>query len=106
MTIILMTTQVFRLKDLKNRRMGEELSDKFHDEIIKYEEGKQMPYITTAERIGIEKGIEKGEKMGIKKGMLNIAKTMLKMEMGFDMISKATGLKKEEIKKLGETGNQ
>ncbi len=35
-----------------------ELSIKFHEDIIKYEEEKKMPFITTAERIGVEKGIK------------------------------------------------
>jgi hypothetical protein len=37
--------------------LPEELTERFHDAIIRYEEEKKMPYITTAERIGIKKGI-------------------------------------------------
>jgi hypothetical protein len=40
--------------------LPEELTEKFHEEIKKYEEVKKMPYITTAERIGIKKGIQQG----------------------------------------------
>ncbi len=40
--------------------LPEDLSIKFHEELTKYEEERKMPYITTAERIGIEKGMEKG----------------------------------------------
>ncbi len=36
--------------------LPEDLSIKFHEELTKYEEERKMPYITTAERIGIEKG--------------------------------------------------
>jgi len=50
-----------------------ELSVKFHDTIKEYEEEKKMAYITTAEKIGIEKGlqqgIEKGLQQGIEKGL-------------------------------------
>ncbi|MBN2373818.1 hypothetical protein JXL19_08525 [bacterium] len=47
-------------------------NERFHEEVTRYEEEKKMPYITTAEKIGVEKGekigIEKGEKIGIEKG--------------------------------------
>ena len=45
--------------------MPEGVSKKFHEEIIKYEEEKKMPYITTAEKIGIEKGIQQGIRQGL-----------------------------------------
>ncbi len=45
----------------------------YHEELVKFEEGQKMLYITTAERIGVEKGekigVEKGEKIGVKKGV-------------------------------------
>ena len=37
---------------------------RLYDEIITYEEDQKMPYITNAERIGIEKGIKEGIKEG------------------------------------------
>ncbi len=40
--------------------LPDELNRKLHNEIIKYEEGKKMPHITTAEKIGMEKGIQQG----------------------------------------------
>ncbi len=46
-------------------RLPEELGRQFHQEIIKYEEERKMPYVTTAERIGIEKGIQQGIQQGI-----------------------------------------
>ena len=88
-----------------------ELSARFHEELVKYEEGKDMPYITTAERIGIEKGertgIEKGERTGIEKGKLEgkleDAKVMLSKRMNRTLISEITGLSVNEIMKLEET---
>lgn len=41
------------------------LTEKFHEEITKYEEENKMPFITTAERIGIEKGLTIGENRGV-----------------------------------------
>ena len=40
--------------------LPESLSKKFNDQHKEYEEGKKMPFITTAERIGREEGMEKG----------------------------------------------
>ena len=53
---------------------------------------------------GIERGIEKGQKQGIQKGSretkISIAKAMIKQQMSIEMISKLTGLSKEEVEKL------
>jgi len=82
-----------------------------------------MQYITTAERIGIEKGerigIEKGERIGIEKGeRIGIEKGRRKkaaetamnlLSMGVltsVQIAQATGLSEEEIKKLRKSPKQ
>ncbi|MEZ7892960.1 MAG: hypothetical protein QMC67_14555 [Candidatus Wallbacteria bacterium] len=44
--------------------LPEDIALKFHEEINKFEEAKNMPYITTAERIGMQKG----EQIGMQKG--------------------------------------
>ncbi len=41
------------------------LPDDIHEEIIRYKEVKKMPYITTAEEIGIEKGLKEGIKLAL-----------------------------------------
>ena len=108
--------------------LPEELGKKFHEEIIKYEEEKKMPYITTAEKIGIEKGIQQGIKQGIqqgiKQGLLNTIKIGLKLKFGaeglkiyrkikeiddadvLEAISEAiiAGKTREEIEKIHKTG--
>jgi len=58
--------------------LPEGVSKKFHEEIIKYEEEKKMPYITTAEKIGIEKGIQQG----IRHGFLEAIELGLKLRFG------------------------
>ncbi len=40
--------------------LPEDLTKKFTENLIAYEEDKKMPYVTSAERIGMEKGMEKG----------------------------------------------
>lgn len=49
--------------------LPKDLKLRFHEEIIKYEEEKKMPYITTAESIGLQKGISQGREEGLQKGM-------------------------------------
>ena len=61
--------------------LPEELSKQFWDNLISYEEEYKMPYVTSVERIGIEKGIKQGIKQGIplgrQQGMLIDAREML-----------------------------
>ncbi len=76
--------------------LPEELSEKFNDEILKYEEEKKMPYITTAERIGVKKGLEQG----MKHGLLEAIELGLKLKFGtkgmalYPRIAKIDDLKK------------
>ena len=46
---------------------------------------------------------QKGIKQGIKENKLETAKALLKEKISIDIISRTTGLKKEEIEKLRET---
>ncbi len=41
--------------------LPDDLTKKFTQDLIAYEEEKKMPYITSAERIGIEKGQDIGQ---------------------------------------------
>lgn len=45
-------------------------------------------------------GYYKGIKEGIKEGMISVAKKLLQQKISIEVISKATGLTKEEIEKL------
>ena len=74
--------------------LPDDLSIRFNDTIKAYEEEKKMAYITTAEKIGIEKGlqqgiekglqqgIEKGLQQGIKKGLLEAVSLGLELKFG------------------------
>ena len=98
------------------------LSLKFHNSVKKYEEDKEMAFITTAEKIGIEqgikqgieqgieqgikKGIEQGKKEGLKQGLLEAIWLGLELKFGeeglklFDQISPIDSLDKlYELKK-------
>ncbi len=45
------------------------MENRIFEEVVKFEENQQMPYITNAERIGIRKGRKEGLQKGIKKGL-------------------------------------
>jgi flagellar biosynthesis/type III secretory pathway protein FliH len=49
--------------------LPEDLTKRFTEDLIKYEEEKKMPYIMSAERIGKEKGMQQGIQQGIQQGM-------------------------------------
>ena len=49
---------------------------------------------------GISEGISQGISQGIEQNKIENAKKMLKEKLDIDLISKITGLSKEEIKKL------
>ena len=53
--------------------LPEDLTKRFTEDLIKYEEEKKMPYIMSAERIGKEKGLQQG----IQQGMLTDAREMV-----------------------------
>ena len=50
--------------------LSAELEEELNDEIEKYEEGKKMPIVTSAEKIGMRKGEKEGIRKGIRKGVL------------------------------------
>jgi len=49
--------------------LPEDMTKKFTQDLIAYEEEKKMPYITSAERIGIEKGMAEGMAEGMDRGV-------------------------------------
>jgi hypothetical protein len=57
--------------------LPEDMTKKFTQDLIAYEEEKKMPYITSAERIGIEKGMAEGMDKGVDIGQLLNAREML-----------------------------
>ena len=50
-------------------KLPEDLEISFWDEVTEYEENKKMPYVTSVERRGIQKGKEEGIREGILKGI-------------------------------------
>ena len=60
----------------------------------------RLSELEEAREQGIEKGIEQGIEKGIEQEKIEIVKNMLKDEVDISVISKYTGLSKEEIEKL------
>ena len=92
--------------------LSEEYENKIAEEVLKLEEVKKMPYVSTLEKLaeergkkeGEKRGIEKGKKEGIKEGKkrakIEIAKSLLQAKVNIDIIVISTGLTIEEIKSL------
>jgi len=51
--------------------------EQFWDGVKSIEEEKRMPYVTTGERIGIERGLQRGLQQGLQQGSLEEARTMV-----------------------------
>ncbi|MBS0287116.1 MAG: hypothetical protein JSR17_07460 [Proteobacteria bacterium] len=58
------------------------IEKEFIEKMIRYEEEVGMQYITSAERIGIEKGREDGIRLGREDGGRNLLKVMLQQKFG------------------------
>lgn len=59
-----------------------ELDQQFWQEYQEYEETKNMRYVTSVERIGIQKGIEQGIEQGTKQGLIKGIALCLKLKFG------------------------
>ena len=69
----------------------------FWETLKEYEEGKKMPYITSVERIGMEKGMEKEAVKFLSRQMVR------RFQVDPDLVSPILfGLGTEEIEELGE----
>jgi len=73
----------------------------FWEELSKYEEGKKMPFVTSVERIGREKGLQQG----LQQGSLSLLCRMIakRFRVGVDTVRPMfEGLNAEAIEELGE----
>ncbi len=63
--------ELYRLVDWLVK-LPEELEARFLQDVYKLEQQKIMPYVTSAERFGIEKGIEKGQLIAYREHILEL----------------------------------
>ena len=68
----------------------------FWQELKVYEEQRQMPYITSVEQIGYDRGVQ----VGVENALDSIALKMIRENMPLEMISRVTGLPITQIQKL------
>ena len=103
-------------------QMPIDLEKKLYTEVDKYKEEETMPYVTSWERIGIEKGFKQGIEQGIEQGIdqgieqgieqgidqgvqkkaREDAKRMITKDYPVEEIADITGLSKKEIEKMKE----
>ena len=81
------------------------MENAYHHEIMEFEEEEKMRYVTTAERIGMEKGRIEGKIEGKIEGSLKKATKTAKNLLSFNVltleqIAQATGLTPEEVREL------
>jgi hypothetical protein len=79
--------------------LSKELSQRFWDRLISFEEEYKMPYVTSVEKIGIEKGIQQG----MKQGLLTAIKMGLELKFGSTGLGLYPKIKKIEDVDILET---
>ena len=63
-------------------RLPSALEQEFLRELQTYERAQQMPYVTSVERMGIQKGIEQGIKQGIRQGEGTLLLRLIELKFG------------------------
>ncbi len=62
--------------------LSAELEQAFWQELEQYEEARQMPYISSVERIGLEKGRQEGKQVGLERGRREILIALMEARFG------------------------
>lgn len=90
-------------------RLPDDLDRDFWQEISRYEEEKKMPYVTSVERIGIQKGIQQGRREGLREAIemglsLKFGENGLKLMSAIQALEDTDKLNmiKEAVKKTGD----
>jgi hypothetical protein len=73
--------QLFRLLDWMVQ-LPQELEQRFHEELYRFEEEKRMPYVTSVERMALAKGREEGLQEGRQEGLLEGIGLDLELKFG------------------------
>ena len=63
-------------------KLPQDIEEGFWEEIRQYEEERNMPYVTSVERIGIKKGIQQGIQQGRREGILEAIELGLTIKFG------------------------
>jgi predicted transposase/invertase (TIGR01784 family) len=76
--------------------LSNEAKIEFWQELRTYEEERQMPYITSVEQIGYDRGIKEGQE----EKTIAIALNMLQKNLDVETIAEVTGLSIAQIQSL------
>lgn len=83
--------------------LSPELEEAFRQDIATYERGKNMPYISTIERLGEARGKVEGKVEGRVEGKVEMIGFLLAQQMGTistDMVEELTNLPIEQLDQL------
>ena len=72
------------------------LEQEFWDELHQFEEEKRMPYVTSVERLGMQKGFEQGLQQGLRQG-LQQGQLQTAREMLLEVVAKRFGRVPEDV---------
>ena len=86
------------VKDAKRASISDDVVGLYDKEL--HEELLRNTELYNAEQKGLNKGLKEGKENGIRENKIETAKNMLKESISIDIISKVTGLTKEEMEKL------
>jgi hypothetical protein len=67
-------------------RLPAALEAAFRHDLYAFEESRKMPYVTTVERAGIEKGLQQGKQIGYRKGEADLLLWLIEKKLGADAI--------------------
>ncbi len=76
------------------------LETEFWTELKAFEEERQMPYVTSVERIGFDRGVQVGKEKGRDEERRSLALKMLQEGAGLDFVAKVTGFTLEQLQQL------
>ncbi|MBE9551800.1 MAG: DUF4351 domain-containing protein [Proteobacteria bacterium] len=85
--------------------LPKELEQGLWQEIHKMEEEKMMEYVSSVEKIGIQKGMQKGMRQGIHEGALKLLARQIarRFQVSFDSVQPIfAGMSTEQLEELGE----
>jgi hypothetical protein len=82
------TLELFRIIDWMIR-LPAAAEAAFLQDVYTFEETKRMPYVTSAERAGIEKGLKQGKQIGYRDGEADLLLWLIEKKFGAAAVEQA-----------------
>jgi hypothetical protein len=80
--------------------LPEGLKRAFWEDLKAYEEERQMPYVTSVEQIGYDRGLQIGKENGVEEERRSLALKMLQEGATVEFVKKVTGFSVAQIQDL------